>query len=89
MLETGVEEGMSGSSAAVVEHLGGVDNLAHYGRSLGLIEGLLKVPVVHAVGIKQRPNQARIVVGPSNSGGVKYRDFDICLYCRSINRAVK
>jgi len=36
---------MSGSSAAVVEHLGGVDNLAHYGRSHGLIEGFLKVPV--------------------------------------------
>ena len=36
---------MSSCSAAVVEYLGGVDNLAHYGRSLGLIEGLLKVRV--------------------------------------------
>jgi hypothetical protein len=45
MLETRVEEGVSGGSAAVVEHLGGRDYFAHYGRGLGLIEGLLKVPV--------------------------------------------
>ena len=45
MLETRVEEGVSSCSAAVVEHLGGVDNLAYYGRSLGLIEGLVKVHV--------------------------------------------
>ena len=33
---------MSSGSAAVVEHFDRFDNLAHYGRSLGLIDGLLK-----------------------------------------------
>jgi len=45
MLWARVEEGVSSCSAAVVEHLGCCDDLARYGRSLGLIEGLLKVRV--------------------------------------------